>query len=131
MRPLAPGERRVPSGANLVDPYGLDPLPASSPPNPNGFGGAGPWWSSPPGGVGPRFLEGIPKQRFRISPFDHVVSARRTRWPLVHANMGTPQGNTGFGQASEVGDLTEGTKTTMTAAFLLGALALTYFVYAK
>lgn len=123
-----------PSGINPPeDPDALYPL-SSAPMQTDGYGGAGPWYSTPPGGMDPRFLEGIPDARMRITPFDHVVRATRARSPATRYNPGRPRGNTGFSThpgEPEIGSVSEGAKTAMTGAVLLGALALVMVIYRK
>ncbi len=70
--------------------------------------------------------------RFRVTPFDHVVSARRSENPMIPYQPGRAWGNTGFGQGAgggDAGDLAETTKTSMTAVFFLGACALAFYMY--
>lgn len=135
MRELSPGE--TPEIIDVYepsqDPEALDPTYVG-PQDPNGFGGAGPWYSTPPGGMDPRFLEGVPRGQFQVTPFDHVVNARRATPAATQYNPGRPWGNTGFqlGPAgSEIGDLTENEKTGLTGLFMLGALGLTLWIYSK
>jgi hypothetical protein len=136
------------------DPSALDPQHAG-PVNPDGYGGAGPWWRTPPGGIlipsgdqaRARFFRGVPSTQPRITPFDHVLS-RAGMTMAQRFSAGTPQGNTGFrgnelgnippgwltremNSESDIGDVSSGAKDAATGVFLLGALGLLYFLYAK
>jgi hypothetical protein len=132
------GERRssVPFLEPSEDPAALDPFPVAQDDvvrMPEGAFPAprDPWYEVPPGGYGPRFLEGVPNPCFNIDPAYHVKLAARAHTERYEA--GLFNGNTGFRSNGpyETGDLSESAKTGLTGAFLLGALGLVFVIYSK